>query len=149
MSATPAELMVDAIRILLGRFTIAELGAQTGQEELRYNGPDFQTLHFIGANSGCKSAALAAFLGVAPTTAQSIVDRLLKRGVISRGPHPNSKRAVALTLTLQGETMRVAIEARDRENCEAMLTALPVESQGQFVDQLRQIAKGIDQTGAR
>jgi DNA-binding MarR family transcriptional regulator len=140
-----ADTMAASIRTLLRTFTIDERRFPPAKGQLPYNGADFQTLHFVGTYPGCKSAELAAFLGVAPTTAQSVIDRLIKRGLISRSQHAKSKRAVALTLTAQGATVRDAINAQDRANCQAMLAALPAKVHASFVAQLSQISHAFDQ----
>jgi DNA-binding MarR family transcriptional regulator len=92
---------------------------------------------------------LANFLGVAPTTAQSVIDRLIKRGLLARTRHATNNRAVALSLTDEGVAVRSAINAQDRANCQAMLAALPVKVQGSFIAQLSQIASAFEQASAR
>jgi DNA-binding MarR family transcriptional regulator len=139
-----ADAMVENIRTLLRTFTIDERRFPAMDGQMRYNGPDFQTLHFVGRRPGCKSAELAAFLGVVPTTAQSVIERLIKRGLIARTPHATSKRAVALTLTREGEAARDAINAQDRANCQAILAALPAKARADFVAQLGQIAADFE-----
>jgi DNA-binding MarR family transcriptional regulator len=143
--ASTADAMAASIRTLLRTFTIDERRFPAAEGQLRYNGPDFQTLHFVNSRAGCKSAEVAAFLGVAPTTAQSVIDRLIKRGLISRTRHTSNNRAVALSLTEQGIAVCAAINAQDRANCEAMLTALPAKTQALFVEQLGRIAQTFDQ----
>jgi DNA-binding MarR family transcriptional regulator len=149
-SDTPmAASMAESIRILLRTFIIDEKRFPAAMGQMRHNAADFQTLHFIAANPGCKSAELAAFLGVAPTTAQSVLERLIKRDLISRGPHATSNRAVALSITAKGAQMRQAINAQDQANCAAMLNILPAKARADFVVQLGQIAEAVNKAGAR
>jgi DNA-binding MarR family transcriptional regulator len=136
--------MGASIRSLLRAFTIDEARYPPAEGKIRYNGPEFQTLHFVGLNPDCSSAALAAFLGVSPTTAQSVIERLIKRGLILRRRSDGDKRAVALTLTAEGEAMRAAINRQDRRNCETMLAALPKAERSTFVAQMAQIAQAIE-----
>jgi DNA-binding MarR family transcriptional regulator len=143
-----ADAMADSIRILLRTFTIDERRFPAAAGQMRYNAVDFQTLHFVSAHPGCKSAELAAFLGLTPTTAQSVIDRLIKQDLIERGPHPTNKRAVSLALTTKGTGMCTAIIAQDRINCQTMLAALPTEVRPDFVEQLGQIARAFEREGA-
>jgi DNA-binding MarR family transcriptional regulator len=149
MTAHVADQMAQSIRTLLRTFTIDERRFPAVEGQLRYNGPDFQTLHFVGTYPDCKSTELANFLGVAPTTAQSMIDRLIKRGLIARTRHATNNRAVALRLTDEGVAVRRAIYAQDRANCQAMLAALPVKDHGSFVAQLSQIASAFEQASSR
>lgn len=144
-----ADAMAQSIRTLLRTFTIDETRFPAALGQMRHNGPEFQALHFVGTNPGCKSAELAAFLGVAPTTAQSVLDRLIKQGLISKGAHATSNRAVALSLTGKGAEMRAAITAQDRANCEAMLDILPAKARAAFVAQLTEIARAFEKNGVR
>jgi DNA-binding MarR family transcriptional regulator len=136
--------MADAIRVLLRTYTISERAVPDHRDAPPYNGLDFQTLHFVSANPGCKASDLVAFLCVSATTAQSVIERLIKRDWLARTPHATDKRAVALALTPIGQTMRRAIDARDHANSAAMLAALSASEQRQFVDQLARIARAVD-----
>jgi DNA-binding MarR family transcriptional regulator len=137
---TAADSMAASIRHLLRAFTIAETRLPDGSKPIRYNGPEFQTLHFVADHPGCMSASLAAFLGVSPTTAQSIIDRLIRRGLLIRQASVTSQRAVALTLTPSGKAMHAAILAQDRANCTAMLSALPLRDRDTFIALLNTVA---------
>jgi DNA-binding MarR family transcriptional regulator len=138
--------MGASIRSLLRAFTVDEARYPPAEGKIRYNGPEFQTLHFVGLHPDCSSAALAGFLGVSPTTTQSVIDRLIKRGLIIRQPSNADKRAVALNLTHEGEAMRAAINRQDQRNCETMLAALPEAERSQFVAKMAQIAQAIERT---
>jgi DNA-binding MarR family transcriptional regulator len=139
-----AQKMADVLRILLRTFTIDESRFPSAEGQMRYNGADFQTLHFVGGKPGCAGLELASFLGVAPTTAQSIIDRLVKRGYIERLRSTDDRRAVALSLTDSGEVLRAAITRQDQANCRQMLASLPAVDRGAFVAQLEQIAASFE-----
>jgi DNA-binding MarR family transcriptional regulator len=141
-----AQRMADVLRLLLRTFTIDESRFPPAEGQMRYSGADFQTLHFVGGNPGCAGLELASFLGVAPTTAQSIIDRLVKRGYIEKLRSAEDRRAVALSLTESGEALRAAIARQDRANCQQMLASLPATERGAFVAQLEQIAASLDLT---
>jgi DNA-binding MarR family transcriptional regulator len=138
-----AQQMAEALRVLLRTFTVSETRFPAAEGQARYNGADFQTLYFLGNNAGASGLELASFLGVAPTTAQSVIDRLVKRGYVSRTRSSQDGRAVELRLTESGEVLRAAIARQDDANCRRMLESLPKANRSAFVDQLAQIASAL------
>lgn len=143
----PSEL-AKHIRTLLRAFTISELNTPRASGGFRHNVPDRQALHYIGENPGCQGNAVATFLGVAPTTAQSILDRLIKRGLIERQASITNKRVVALSITPAGITFRAEVLRQDELNCKRMLSALTGPEQHSFVTQIGRIAEAIDRKSA-
>jgi DNA-binding MarR family transcriptional regulator len=139
----PSEL-AKHIRTLLRAFTISELNPPRASGGFRHNAPDRQALHYIGENPKCQGNAVAAFLCVAPTTAQSILDRLLKRGLIERQASQTNKRVVALSITSAGAAFRTDVLRQDELNCAHMLAALTGPEQRSFVMQIGRIAEAID-----
>jgi DNA-binding MarR family transcriptional regulator len=140
---TLANEMASSIRVLLRTFTIDERRFPPAEGQLPYNGADFQALHFIGGQPGCRSTDLARFLGLSATTVQSVVDRLIKRGLVVRGSSERDRRAVALKLTEQGQQVSAAISRQDQANCLHMLSAIDPASHADFVKQLSRIAAGM------
>jgi len=142
-SEKQAARFADAIRVLLRTFTVDETRFPPAEGRMKYNALDFQTLHYLSLTPGCTGAALARFLGVSPTTAQSVIDRLVRRGLVSRDANPASGRAVALSLTAEGRDVQAAIERQDVANCQTMLASLPAAQRRTFVDQLDRITAAI------
>ncbi len=138
-----AENLLDAIRTLLRAFTVDETRFPPAEGRIKYNPHDFQSLYFIAGHPGCRGADLAAFLGVAPTTAQSVIDRLIERRFVLRTENPDSRRAVALHLTDEGVEVTQAIRRQDIANCRAMLSALPKAERKRFAEQMTIIAEAI------
>ena len=139
-----AEEMLEGIRTILRTFTVDETRFPPAEGRIKYNPVDFQSLYFLSANPGCKNADLARFLGVAATSAQSVCDRLVKRGFVSRDASDTNLRAVALTLTSEGESVIAAIRRQDLANCELMLGALPADQRDKFAAQISKIANTLN-----
>lgn len=140
-----AEDLLEGIRVILRTFTIDETRYPAAEGRIKYNAIDFQALHFIELNPGCMGAELAQFLGVAPTTVQSVCDRLIQRGFLEKKDHKNSKRAVAYQLTDDGAEVANAIYRQDLANCETMLSALPARERRQFSAQIVKIAESLSE----
>jgi DNA-binding MarR family transcriptional regulator len=64
--------------------------------------PQFRVLTFLSHKPGAPLSGVAEHLGVARSTASAIVDRLVRRKLVSRTTHPEERRSVVLTLTPAG-----------------------------------------------
>jgi DNA-binding MarR family transcriptional regulator len=71
---------------------------------------------------------LGAAVGTRPTTLTSVLDRLERRGHITRGARPGDRRAVVIELTSSGRLAAATIRRTitDLERC--ALTDLPAET---------------------
>jgi DNA-binding MarR family transcriptional regulator len=74
--------------------------------------PQFRVLTFLSRTPGAPLSGVAEHLGVARSTASAIVDRLVRRRLVSRTVDPRERRCVVLTLTPTGaEHLQQAREA--------------------------------------
>jgi DNA-binding MarR family transcriptional regulator len=64
--------------------------------------PQLRVLTFLSRMPGAPLASVTEHLGVARSTASAIVDRLVRRKLVSRTVHPLERRSVVLTLTRVG-----------------------------------------------
>ena len=64
--------------------------------------PQFRVLTFLSHEPGAPLSSVAEHLGVTRSTASAIVDRLVRRQLVSRTVHPQERRCVVLTLTTAG-----------------------------------------------
>ena len=64
--------------------------------------PQLRVLTFLSRRPGAPLSSVAEHLGVARSTASAIVDRLVRRKLVSRTAHPQERRCVVLTLTPAG-----------------------------------------------
>jgi len=83
---------------------------------------------------------LSGHLGVVPTTASSVVDRLVERGFVSRERPEANRRAIALRLTPEGQYAFALIDAEEKATMQIMLDALPEEDREAFVKSMVHIA---------
>jgi DNA-binding MarR family transcriptional regulator len=86
--------------------------------------PQFRVLAFLGRSPGASLSAVAAFLGVADATASAMVDRLVRRRLLTRGEDPAERRRVALALTAQGTALLARSRAHTRAWMEVRLAGL-------------------------
>jgi DNA-binding MarR family transcriptional regulator len=102
--------------------------------------PQFRALAFVGRNPGVALAGVAEHLGVTPATASAAVERLVRRGLLSREAHPDERRRVVLTLTAAGGRLLDRARASTRRKIADLLAGLSVE-------QLRRVAAGLEVLG--
>jgi DNA-binding MarR family transcriptional regulator len=135
----------DAIAALIRVFTISEGSLPSGDRRTRFSALDFETLAFLQRNPGARAKDIADFLAVSPTTMQSVIDRLTKRGLVSRDEDQLPGRSVALQLTRSGRKAQDNIQRQNLANCERMLQALPAQDRELFVQNLSRIAKAVSE----
>lgn len=64
--------------------------------------PQFRALAFLHQRPGTCLFAVADHLGVSRPTASTIIDRLVRRGLVTRSVDPHERRRVILRLTQKG-----------------------------------------------
>lgn len=94
---------------------------------------DKQTLLFIAQHPACGPSDVARFLGVANTTISSATDRLVKQGLLERHRPEVDRRAVALTLTGEGDARAQAYVAAHHELYRRMLGPLSPAERKSFI----------------
>lgn len=116
------------------------------REEMRRQGtsplslPQLRTLAYLHRNPGSCLFHLAKYLGVTRPTASTIVERLVRRRMLSRVDNPLERRRIVLTLTPLGEQyLRRARQSTQRW----MATALSRLSSAR----LRRIMQGVTLLG--
>jgi DNA-binding MarR family transcriptional regulator len=67
--------------------------------------PQFRALRFLSQHPGASLSELAEHLGVTRATASSIVERLVRRGLVNREEHPEERRRNLHTLTTEGSQL--------------------------------------------
>ena len=87
--------------------------------------PQFRVLAFLGRNPGASLSAMAGFVGVTVPTASAAVERLVRRGLVTRRGDPRERRRVQLGLTPAGTSLLRRAGAGARARIAARLAALP------------------------
>jgi DNA-binding MarR family transcriptional regulator len=87
--------------------------------------PQMRTLVILSTRGPSKIAVLAGLLGVQPSTATRMVDRLVAAGLIDRKPNPESRRELIVEPTERGREIVVAVTARRRAEIAAVVARMP------------------------
>lgn len=136
----------DAVTTIMRALKIAETNLHVAHRELNFVPADIQTLRFVARHPGCKLADLAQHLGVVPTTASSIVDRLVERGFATRARPESNRRTISLRLTDLGAEAQKRLEAEELATMQTMLDALLPEERTPFIVAMSRIAGAVAKT---
>lgn len=113
-----------------------------GVAEENLSVPQFRVLALLGRHTGASLSSVAKHLGVADATASTMVDRLVRRGLVSREVHPQERRRVVLDLTQEGRSLLSRARAQART---FLATALAAWS-GPELQQLEESLERLSQT---
>lgn len=144
-SQAQTQALYESVCTLLRMFTVGEKTFPPAGGRIKYNGLDFQTIGFVGRSPGCMATELAAFLDVAATTATSTIDRLVKRGLLIRERPEDNRRAVALSLSAEGQEVFEHMVAQDMQNMQIMLQTLSPAERAPFVAAMGKIVHTFTQ----
>jgi len=99
----------------------------------------FGTLALIAANPGLSQTALGTALGIDRSSVVPLIDKLERRRLVERAPHPRDRRSHALRLTDEGaalfETARAAV-ARHEAHIFAPLAPAERETLARLLDRV-------------
>ncbi|MEV5157859.1 MarR family transcriptional regulator [Streptomyces sp. NPDC053728] len=117
--AAPAERMddVDAVTravLTASRVLVAVSARSLAEVEDRVTLPQFRMLVVLSTRGATKLVSLAGLLGVAPSTAMRMVDRLIVAGLADRQTNPDNRRETLLQLTAEGLRTVENVTARRR-----------------------------------
>lgn len=138
----------EAISTLIRIYKISETAPAESAGNKHLHPPDMQTLLFVGERKTCIANDVAEHLRVASTTASSIIDRLVRRGLLLRERTEKNRRVVQLRLTKEGQKVQSQVLNRQLANCRAMLGTLKASEQEVFVRLISTIADTVSGAGA-
>jgi DNA-binding MarR family transcriptional regulator len=102
--------------------------------------PQFRTLVVLTYGGARRLADLAEALGVSPSTATRMCDRLVRKGLVSRARDDLDRREVNLTITTSGRKVVVDVIDRRQQEVRGLLEAIPAGLRRQLVSSLTLLA---------
>lgn len=126
---------LTASRVLVG-FAVRSLAAAEERVTLR----QFRMLVLLASHGETNLVTLAEGLGVNPSTALRMVDRLLDGGFVARRVNPASRREVLLQLTQSGKELVDAVTARRRDEIAALIGKMSARNRAGLIRALRAFA---------
>jgi DNA-binding MarR family transcriptional regulator len=102
---------------------------------------EFSALTVIAANPGLNQQALGGALSIQRPNLVVLLDRLEARGLIRRGALPGDRRAYALTLTAEGQTLLAQASRIHAEHERKITSALSEADRRLMLRILKQITR--------
>ncbi|MFC5339068.1 MarR family winged helix-turn-helix transcriptional regulator [Leucobacter denitrificans] len=123
---------ISGVMAALGRLREAEQKlTEASQRYMKLGRSDMRALHFLIVAFHSKTvvtpSAIAAHLGISSASTTKLLDRLEAGGHIERAPHPNDRRALAITVT--DETREAAMQTVGRLQAKRFHAAARLNSQ--------------------
>ncbi|MGY0019901.1 MarR family winged helix-turn-helix transcriptional regulator [Streptomyces sp. YJ-C3] len=139
--AAPAERMddVDAVTravLTASRVLVAVSARSLAEVEDGVTLPQFRMLVVLSSRGATKLVALAELLGVAPSTAMRMVDRLIAVGLADRQINPANRRETLLRLTDEGRRTVADVTARRRQEIASIVERLAPQQRTALIDAL-------------
>ncbi|RXS72653.1 MarR family transcriptional regulator [Streptomyces sp. TM32] len=99
--------------------------------------PQLRALVVLESQGPVKLASLAGALGVNPSTAMRMVDRLEAAGSVTRQANPGNRREVVLSLTEPGRALVEEVLAARHTEIAAIVSRLPAGERAGLIGSLR------------
>jgi DNA-binding MarR family transcriptional regulator len=103
-----------------------------------------KSLFFISNRGTTSLSKLAVALGVTPTNTTGIVDRLLKRGLITRTDSPDDRRVLLLRTTPLGDELIIELRQKRKERMTELFNRLTDEQAMQVAETLKILVNAIE-----
>jgi len=108
--------------------------------------PQYRTLVVLSESGPRRLADLADALGVSPSTATRMCDRLVRKGLITRTRDDLDRREVNLVVTADGRSTVMNVINRRRSDVCALLRSIPRATRRELVDSLRLLSAATADT---
>jgi DNA-binding MarR family transcriptional regulator len=102
--------------------------------------PQLRMLGFIDKHPGCSLTPLSDFLGIASASASTMIDRLVRSGLVARDVDPLKRRNLVLHLTAQGKEELLTARSVAIQKLSECMVELPTE-QLEKIDQSLNLLK--------
>lgn len=126
--------LLENVRQLMRVMLVSERTPPEHQHVIKYNALDFHLLGMLRERGNVRASDVAAEMGIAPTTASSVISRLKSRGLIVRTQSTQDRRAYDLALSDEGLRIAMTIHEQDLQNMGLFLSALEGDQQDVLID---------------
>lgn len=108
-TVSPERLAAESLGLLRAFAALAERSLEVTAPELTLQ--QYRALTVLHEEGPQKAAALAAALGIAPSTLTRLGNRLVRDGLADRGGDPDDRRAIVLAATPEGSRTAERVKA--------------------------------------
>ncbi|MBD3663832.1 MarR family winged helix-turn-helix transcriptional regulator [Sulfitobacter aestuariivivens] len=136
--------LLDSVRQLMHVMLVSERTAPEHQHVIRFNALDFHLLGLLREQGSLRASDAAEQIGIAPTTASSVIARLKSRGLIERTQSKTDRRAYDIALSDKGLEIAQTIHAQDIQNMGVFLSALTASEQDMLIALMGKVATHVE-----
>lgn len=127
---------VDAVThavLTASRLLVAVSARSLAAIEDRVTLPQFRLLVVLSNHGSAKLVVLADRLGVNPSTAMRMIDRLIAAGLADRQTNPGNRRETVLQLTREGRRLVDEVTARRRQEITSIVERIAPEQRSSLI----------------
>jgi DNA-binding MarR family transcriptional regulator len=135
----PGEAVVDAV-LSASRVLVAVAARSLGDVAEEVTLTQYRTLVVLASRGAQNLAGLAEAIGVAPSTATRMCDRLVRKELIRRSEEDGDRRQLRVVLTQRGRSLVDAVSDARRQEIRSILSAVTPEEQTVLVEALGRFA---------
>ncbi|MCZ7456580.1 MarR family winged helix-turn-helix transcriptional regulator [Streptomyces sp. WMMC940] len=118
------------------RLLVAVSARSLAAVEDRVTLPQLRLLVMLSMHGPAKLVVLAERLGVNPSTAMRMIDRLITAGLVDRRTNPANRRETVLRLTDEGRVLVEDVTGRRRREIETIVTRMAPARRTALIDAL-------------
>lgn len=134
-SASSADAVTDAV-LTASRLLVAVSARSIAAVDESITLPQFRLLVVLSTQGAVKLMQVADQLGVAPSTATRMIDRLLAAGLVDREINPHSRREVVVSLSQAGQAVVRQVTQRRRRDIARIVGRMPEQHRQGLVEVL-------------
>ncbi|MCW2686930.1 MAG: transcriptional regulator [Mycobacterium sp.] len=130
-------------------FLLSQLGAYLADDFHRRLAPlgvdprTYAVLLALAATDGQSQRELSGQLGIHRNVMVTVVDTLERQGLVQRRPHPQDRRAFAVTLTDRARSLLPALEEQGRGLEDEITAPLSAAERAALLDELQRISAAL------
>lgn len=139
-SRTQTEDLTEAV-LTASRVLVAVAARSLAEHETEVSLQQYRALVVLASRGPVRPVDLADALGIDPSTATRLCDRLVAKRLIARRREVDDRREVQLVLSARGRRLVESVTERRREEIRRILSAVPLGERDDLVRALRAFGK--------
>jgi DNA-binding MarR family transcriptional regulator len=146
--ATSRDEVVEAL-LTASRAMVALAARSLADLDAEVTLPQYRALVVLASRGPQRVVDISVELGVTPSTATRMCDRLVRKGLARRYRIPSDRREVRLTLTPAGRRLVREVTERRRDELVRIVAAMPTASHGPITRGLQALSAAIGELPER
>ena len=138
--STDVDSVTDAV-LTASRLLVAVSARSIAAVDETITLPQFRLLVILHTRGPLKHATLSEFMGVTPSTATRMVDRLVSIGMLTRRASPTSRREILIDLTTDGDRVVRQVTAHRRRDIARIVARMDAGTRQGLIDALTAFAE--------